>query len=405
MLRSEQDNLRSAIGRALNSTETLEQGCELVCAMIWHWGMVGDFVTMKHWLQIALLRSSELGRTPTRAKVLFNAGSISVEGLNWLEPIDAKTLIEESLEVWSGLDHDFFLEKAKCKMILGYIQKRFFDDDNGFDSFQLGVDVFHKTDNYWWNAWALNLSVLMLNGDPNSFQIIQKVWEEETSLWNKAGDRWGKSQPIMDLGLMEFEQGNFITAEKHFQECLRTFNEFDSKGYIIQILPRLGDIARVLKQYDRAKTYYMESIPIAKAIMWDFILDRIYLGLGYVSLFKGDEEQSEEYFFEALKMSQEYEHPRRQILCIAGFASRAVFRGDLRTGARLFGAFFTQIKNLQIELKEDKIILEPVDEIEINKYFELCKNQLDKATFEQVWNLGVALSLDEVMTEIMRVDS
>ncbi len=143
--KAEQDNLAGALERALNSTVTLEKGCQLVCDMCWHWGMTGDFVIMKHWLEVVLSRSVDLEGSPIRAEVLFNAGSYSVWGLQWLGPQDAKSMIQESLEIWRDLGSGFYLEKARSLLTLGYIQKNYFDDEAGLEHIYESIDIFTKT--------------------------------------------------------------------------------------------------------------------------------------------------------------------------------------------------------------------------------------------------------------------
>ena len=394
----ERDNLARAMEIALNSSETLEKGCELVCATCWYWGIVGDFAIMKHWLEVAVPRSAELGKIPTKAKVLFSAGSYSVWGLRWLKPQEIRTVIEESLEIWQGLFPNFSLERAQCLLTLGFVQKKYFDDETGFKHINESIDFFKRTGNLWWHAWALNLLAMILE----DVQTIKKVLEEETLLWEKTGDQFSSAIPLLDLGALALEQGDFFEAQRFLQRSLQRFNKFGAKGFLIQILHKLGNAARGLKRYDQAETYYKDCVPLAHEIMWESSLPEIYSSLGFVALFMGNFEQADEYFDQALKVSMEFDQKQRKIFCIAGYASLVVVRGEGIKAARLFGAFFTQLESLQIELKIDQNLLEPVDEIEINNYLALCKKQLEEAAFKQAWNMGASLSLDDVMKEILK---
>ncbi len=398
----ERDNLARAMEIALDSSETLEKGCELTCALCWYWSVVGDFAIMKRWLEVALSRCTEMGETSTRAKVLFCAGSFSTWGLRWLNHQQVRAVVEESLAIRQELLPNFSLERAQCLLTLGYVLKTYFDNDIGFEYLNESIDVFKKTGSAWWHAWALNLSVIMLEKDSNDIQTIRNVLEEETLLWEKTGDQFSSAIPLLDLGALALEQGDFFEAQRFLQRSLQRFNKFGAKGFLIQILHKLGNAARGLKRYDQAETYYKDCVPLAHEIMWESSLPEIYSSLGFVALFMGNFEQADEYFDQALKVSMEFDQKQRKIFCIAGYASLVVIRGEGIKAARLFGAFFTQLESLQIELKIDQNLLEPVDEIEINNYLALCKKQLEEAAFKQAWNMGASLSLDDVMNEILK---
>ena len=399
-LEDEHDNLTSAMEMALSSSTTLEKGCELVCSLCWYWGMVGDFVTMKYWLEIALAPSADSGRTPTRAKVLFNAGSFSVWGLRYLKAEDAKALVEESLEIWRELSSDYTLEQGQCLLTLGYIQKLHLEDDNGFEYLNESIDIFKRAGNVWWHAWALNLMGTVLVEDSWDIQLIHKVLEEENILWEKTGDQCTSTVVLMDLGTLALEHGNLIEAQGYLQESLQRYKKFVAKGWLFQNLVHLGDIARGLRQYDQAKAYYKESMPLIDYIMWDTWRSRIYQGLGYVALGKDDTKQTQEYFHQALMEAQKFDLESWKVLCIAGYAALATVRGETGFAAQLFGAFFAQVEKLESEMKEE--ILNPVDQIEIDNYLALCKSQIRIAEFEQAWYKGHSMYLDDVMKEILQ---
>jgi predicted ATPase/DNA-binding SARP family transcriptional activator len=398
----ERDNLASAMEIALNSLGTLEKGCELVCSLCWYWKMVGDYPSMKNWLEMALSKSTDLGRTPAKAKLLLNVGLYSVAGLHWLEPLEAQSTIQESLEIWQKLGPDFTLQSAQCMLIKGWTQKSRFDNDKGYDYFNRAIAIFEKENATWWHAWALNFWGSMLVQDSKDVQTIQKLLEEETTLWKKTGDQCTSTVVLWDLGDMACERGDFIEAQGYYQESLQRYRRFGAKSYIFQSLVHLGDIARGLKQYDQAEMYYKESMSLVEVIMWEHWLPQIYLGLGYVMLAKGEPQQAQNYFRQALYVGREFNLNYGPVRCIAGYAATTVARAKLGFAARLFGAFFAQLESLQSDMKTNEKIMFLVDQTEIEGYLALCKSQIKKAKFEQAWNDGYVLSLDDVVNEILR---
>ena len=400
---AEKDNLAGAMEMALSSRTSLEKGCELVCAMCWYWVVVGDFAIMKHWLEIALPRSAELGRTSTRAKMLFCAGYYSVQGLNWMELPRSQEVIEESLELWRELGSGFTLECGQCLLGLGWIRKSILHDDEGYNYFNQAITIFQETGNIWWHAWALNLMGALFVEDAKDLQIIHQVLEEEFDLGRKTGDQCVSALPLFDLGTLALERHDFVEAQGYFQESLQRYKKFGSKGLIFQAVNYLADIARGLKQYDEAEIYYNETLPLARALLYDSSLSAIYRGLGYVALHRGNVQQAEVYFHQALKIAREHDLVQETKLCVAGLACLTAVRKKPIDSARLFGVFFTQIEGLQKESKSKKKIIGPVDQLEIDEFLERCKTQIDEVSFNEAWSAGKALTLDEVLSQVSKI--
>jgi predicted ATPase len=404
-LQTEQDNLASAMEWALGSPTMLEKGCDLVCSLCWYWKMAGDFIVMKHWLERACSRGQDLYRSPTKANLLFNAGLYSILGLNWLAPQQAQSQIEESMTIWNEIGPEFTVQGAKCQLIWGWIQKRFYRNDSGYDYMKQAAVLFEEKDDVWWQAWALNFLGAALVDDSWDPQYTLKVLEKETFLWERTGDRCTSAVVLWDLAGMACERGDFLEAQGYLNEALQRFEQLGAKCYILQTLVHLGDTARALKQYDQAESYYRESLPLLHATLYYPWLSRIYQGLGYVMLGKGDLERAGKYFQEAMSSSRELNLRHGQVHYIAGHAAIAVLRERLGSAVRLFGAFFAQPESLQSDVKTDQKILFVVDQREIRGYLKLCRDRLQKPVFEEAWNRGCSLSLNDALQEILRASN
>ena len=395
----ERDNLNSAMDWALNSQTQIETGIQLVCALTWFLGMVGENLA-RYWLGEALAKIDMLGNVPARANILFTVGAMSDWGYNLLTPSETKGLLEESLEIWNGLGPDFIFEKAKSMLALGYHLKTECGDEKGLDLIHESIEIFKANNQTWWHAWALNVNALALWNSPS--QDVRNIIEKETILWNKTGDRAQMAGVLMDLGSLALKDGNFVDAEKYFQDSLVIQKELGIKGYIFQILRDLGKAYRGLDQYEQAEMYYQESIPYGKDMVgWDFSFADIYYGLGFVALHQGDNAQAEKYLQRSFKICQEKDLKQRLVLHIAGFAAHALACKKPIAAARLFGAFSAQVEELSAQSGSDQMIIRPVDQKEIDHYLSICREQLDEAAFEQAWQAGHALKMEDVIQEIM----
>jgi len=402
-LDAEHDNLTAAIKRSLANPAWVDVGGRLVCALCWYWGLVGDFIQMRRWLESAFHQSACLGRKATRAKILFNAGAFSVIGLSWFEPVEASALVQESLEIWRELGSEYTLEAAQSLLFLGFIQKRGLDNDAGVDYMLESIDTFKYLGNSWWQAWALNLYKIFAWDSNNDYQSCRSMLEAEADLWKEAGDTHGKANILWDLGQLELANGKFVESVGHLEKSLDIFISFKSKGYIQQVIKCLGDATRALKKYERAQKYYEESLQLARFIGWeDLLISDVYHGLGYPSLHMGNDQAAEDYFLHAVKIDRENDDKALLALSLLNFASLAVFRKDPITAARLFGAFHANIEPLQAELRLNEKIIYLIDQLETDQYLAHCRAQVNESVFDQAWNAGCQLTLDEAIDEILQ---
>jgi predicted ATPase/DNA-binding SARP family transcriptional activator len=389
-LEAEYGNFTSALDRSLSSPSTYEMGVLLVCALSWFMGIVSDFIYGKFLQKKALAASADFGRTPTRAKILFCAGSSSVwRGGDPFTPQEVQVLIEESLEIWRELGPDFALEKALCLLVLGFVRKCDFYDVRGFETVQESIHTFQKTGNIWWHAWALNV-IVMMRWDSDAPQTIRQILQEETALWEKTGNRWGQALPLGDYGALALKYGDFSAAKRYFQRSLEIFEELGAKGMGFQLLRDLGHVARGLKEYDQAEMYYKNSETLGPELGWRGKSSVIHCGLGFIALHKQDLPSAMRYFCQALKLSEEFKQKNRTLLSIAGLAAITAKRGKPASAVRLFGAVSELGKTYHVKL-------DLVDQLEIDPYLELCRGMVDSATFDQEWNLGRGMTLEQAL--------
>jgi predicted ATPase/DNA-binding SARP family transcriptional activator len=398
----EGDNLTNAMEMGMKSYVTLEKGCELVCATCWYWGIVGDFNIMKYWLEIAVSQSAGLGKTSLRAKLLFNSGFFSVWGMTWLEPEKAQAEIEACIDIFDVLGESYTIERARCLMVLGYIRKSYYNDDKGYAYLDQAVSIFREKSENWWLAFTLSFYGMIMVWDYKDFDVTRKLLEEEVTLWNQVGDRKGLGYPLEDFGSLHLREGDFVKAREYYQESLQIAYEFKARANILEALQFLGQTARGLKDYEQATLYYEESLLLSQEIGWDNWLFSIHCGLGYSAIHMGNEQGAVDHFCKAYKYALDHDFYRGRILCIAGYASLVTHNKPI-VAAKLFGAFFAQIEELQKESKSKKKLIISVDQMEIDEYLAYCHSQLEDTMFDEMFNVGRTLSLNDVVKEISKI--
>ena len=117
-------------------------------------------------------------------------------------------------------------------------------------------------------------------------------------------------------------------------------------------------------------------------------------------------EQSREYFNKALKITRELDLDGEILISIAGLACLAVLQNKLVHAARLLAAFYKNLKAFENKYKgryRTYRHLTWVDRQEIQIYLDDCKTRLGEKAFEAAWAEGSALSVDEMLDEVVRV--
>ena len=403
-LDNEQDNLKVAINRSLITPAWVDMGINLVCALCWYWYTVGEFILLKRWLDLAFKKSDGLDSKVTRAKVLFCAGAYSAARMYWLNHIEASEVLQESLKIWRELGSDYKLEMAQSLMYFGYTQMNFFKDEKGIDYLLESIEIFKKLGNHWWHAWAL-AAYGPLVSESLEYADYRCVLEEITSLWKKAGDRQGQANVLSDMGKLELSYGKFAEADGYLKQSKKIYMEFKAKGYLNVVLRYLGNAALGLKNYKQARRYYEEDMQLASMLGQTISISIGYHLLSYTALHLGDDQRAEEYLYQALKIAQENGYQVIVVFCLMNFACLATVRKKTITAARYFGAFDTHIKSLFAKLGSDPVLFEShyqsVEQQELNYYLTLCQAQINKTEFDQAWNEGKLLPVDEVMGEIL----
>jgi predicted ATPase/DNA-binding SARP family transcriptional activator len=393
----ERGNLIEALEWSLGTHDHLEKGVNLVNALSDYWGKTGDFSYLAQVLGKALSMSVYLSRTAARARLLTCAGRASMwrqqRFFSYSQGLD---FLEESLKIWRELGEDYLYDKGICLTYLGYLlswylgwmQKNDSNVEEGLAYLNAALDIFEQLDSTWWLAWAKSL-VWDIFEQRDDAQTVRALWEEDFDLVRKTGDRALEAVLIMDWGQFALRQGNFSEAMEYFLSSLKIYAELGWKGnYVYQILRDLGHAARALQEYDQALLYSAQSSDLAEKIGWTRFTSNCSLGFTY--LYTGDDRRAQAYFVDALQSAQRDNRMDLVLFWIACLASLFVVRGKLEDAARLFGACMDRLDTHQEQLALIKAI-------DLDHFFALCQDQLQKAAFSEAWEAGSLLTFEQAL--------
>ena len=144
-----------------------------------------------------------------------------------------------------------------------------------------------------------------LAADQGNYDTAQEHYQESLAIWQEIGDRAGTAASYEQLGKLASRRGDYATAEEHYRAALTVFEETGDRCMIASSYHHLGILAENRGNYRTAQEYYQESLAI-----WQEIGDRAgtaasYSQLGSLAERRGDYATAEELTRAALTVFRE----------------------------------------------------------------------------------------------------
>jgi non-specific serine/threonine protein kinase len=302
-LRSEHDNLRTALAFALESGES-DLGLRIV-------GALRDF---------------------------WNYDGHVVEGLGWIEHI-----LESAEDVTSAL-------RAKALNAAGWLSFVRGDYEGGKQFSSEALALYQELGDEANIAWALIFLGVHYAGSLSEIKEGMVLIEEALALSRAQGDIPG----------------------------------------IIRALNRLGELARLDGDYDRAGKAYEESLALCRQ-SGDRLLEAYQLGnLGLVAQHQGNYDQAESRIKEGLKLIKALNTKYPLPVYLAILTGPIASRGNPERAAQLLGASDGLFKTMGLGLQ-------PTDQAEIDRFEAAVRAQLSEEAYQSAWTKGQAMSLEQAV--------
>jgi non-specific serine/threonine protein kinase len=171
---------------------------------------------------------------------------------------------------------------------------------------------------------------------------------------------------------------------------LTLFRELDDMPGITRALNTLGELARLVGDYERAKDAYEECRALSLQ-MGDKQRAAIVMGnLSYVAMHQDDYLGAEALLREGLTLMVELNYKYYFGLSIAMLAGPVGANGQPERAARLLGASEGILCSLDASLQ-------PADKIEIDCYLADIRAQLDEKIYREACSQGRAMSIEDAV--------
>jgi len=383
-LEAEHDNLRTALGWALESGGAdAELGLRLAVALERFWNMRGYWTEGRRWLEKTLEKSGDVP-APLRAKLLW------AMGYRQEDPERAAALLQESLAIYRELRDKQGIARALAG--LGNVALVQNDFEEATSHYEQSLTLFRELDDKPGISRSLHLLGNLAWYQGNHRQATT-LHEQSLELARETGNRHDIASRLRALGNVTLRQRDYERTEALYEEGLVLARELGDKHGIAALLNSLGELARFQGDYERAAALYEEGLVLFRELGGRLQIAMMLHNLAYVVLRQGDGRQAAASFEESLVLYRELKRKHGVTECLIGLAGVAAVVGEPATAqraARLFGA-------AEGLFEATGGGLAAADQAEYDRYLALTRDQLAEAAFAAAWAAGRAMTMEQAI--------
>ena len=286
-LEIEHDNLRAALGWALN--QSIPEMAARLASSVWRfWYIRGYLSEGRRWLEQALSKRSALP-VSLKAKALNGAGALAWAQADYAR---ATALLTESLSAYR--------EVGDKRGIAGAL--------NG-----LGV-------------------VAMAQGE---YARAETYYEESLALQREIGDRRGIAGALNNLGQIALTRYDYARAVSLYEESLQIGRAIGERNVIALALMNWGRVAQIRGDYARSRALLEESLAVQRELNDRRGAGLSLANLGTVALHQGDFERAASLYQEGLAMQREMGDRWGAAASLGGLGMAVFHQGEVERGATL----------------------------------------------------------------------
>ena len=229
--------------------------------------------------------------------------------------------------------------------------------------------------------------VVLKQGD---FLTAQKLYEEGLAAGRAANDLLQIARSNSGLGAVAYVQGNFTAARKFEEKGLGIYRELNNNYGIAASLNNLGELWRNEGDNAAARPLLEESLAIRRQIGNKAGVCDTLNNLGSIAYGESDFVAARTHYTEALATAQVLGAKITLSFSLDGFAALAVEGEELELAAQIAGA--TEHLREQIGFK-----IEPADQRFREFYFAELKTKMDEVAFAKYYEQGRKLKLEQAV--------
>ena len=386
-LESENDNLRAALGWAVESD--LETA-RWMAGMLERFWFYGDRLSEAHTWYARVLNTGERTKvTKGLALALLSSGCVSLN----LEHLDeAQVSLESSVVMWQKLGDQNWVavSLAWCAYLLlqrgeGERARTIYAEHESLFRASGGVSL----------VWTLSCwgtaNATVRRDDPTAKALL----DEALSLAHTQQDPFTILLAYSSLGDWAVMQGDYPTARRHFLEALVWRRQLGTRWIIASGLRQVANLMCLQGDYQQAEPLYTEALAMARALGDQHSEAGIAQALGEVVIHRGDIEQATILLAESLSSFRKWADALGIARCLIGFVNLLQAQKDMERAAHLLGFVEAWLESNQLHL----VIF---DHANYARGIAAARAQLDEAAFTAAWAEGRAMMLEQAIELAMK---
>jgi predicted ATPase/transcriptional regulator with XRE-family HTH domain len=241
--------------------------------------------------------------------------------------------------------------------------------------------------------------ILNLLGD---YARAEAVLEESLALWRELGDTWGTAASLFVAGVVAEGQSDYARAAALLEEGLtlrdHARDPLRDPWLLGYLLVNLGDVVRVQGDPQRAETLCQEALSLRRAVGDTRGVAGCLFILGWLAQERNDYARATALYAESISLYLSVGATWAVRYMLNGLAGIARARGQEERAVRIYGAAEALHAALGGAFHyPDRLVARDRD-------ITALRSALGAAAFETAWTAGLALPLDQAVTEALATE-
>ncbi len=284
------------------------------------------------------------------------------------------------------------------------------------ENVEIGLKLVSAIDDFWYYEWPISDGRIWIeaarskleNAPPDlQAQVFNRAGMMAFATgdytrgieWNKAaleigrqiGDKSSMGRALLWLSAhTTTDPKDYQKGILYCEEAVRIFFEIGDRNGLAWGYNQLGELTRLVGDFHRAQDAYLEALIISRESGNRRREGIALMNLIYTAEHQGDFQQAESYALEGLQILRDLKLKYHCAIALAMLAGPLAAQGKAAKAAKVLGASEALFESLAVSLQ-------PADQVEINRYIYMIREQLGEEKFQSLREEGRGLPYEEAL--------